>query len=196
MLFWSTLLRLFLVVALVFNTMGTAVASVHLDHQGAMEAAQVSKVATTEAPPCHEHQQATAAATEVQPAAAPEATRKPHSTPDCCKSGACRCACVHHAPALMIALGFYPLIIEHAKSARPMSSGHAPPALPHLSRPPSGYVVPGAPGAASRAHRLRAPRWRTVVRQRGSHSPEPSRMLSSMEISCHPILSAVTPTGC
>jgi len=135
---WSILLRLLLVVALVFNTMGTAVASVHLDHLGSMEAAQTPEVVATEAPPCHEHQQAAAAATDEQPIAAVETPRKRNSTPDCCKSGTCRCTCVHHAPALMIALGFYPLIIEDAKSARPMSSGHATPALPHLIRPPIG----------------------------------------------------------
>ena len=133
----SILLRLLLAVALVFNTMGTAVASVHLDHLGSMEAAQQSEVLATDAPPCHEHQ-ATAATADEQPDAALATLRKQDSTPDCCKSGTCRCTCVQHVPAVMIALGFYPLIIEDAKSARPMSSGHAPPVLPHQIRPPIG----------------------------------------------------------
>jgi hypothetical protein len=136
MLFWSTLLRLFLVVALVFNTMGTAVASAHLAYPAPVQKSHASERAATKAAPCHEHLQATA--TDDQPAAARESARKQHSTPDCCKSGACRCTCLHHAPALMFALGFYPLIIENARSVRPTPSGHVSPALPHLIRPPIG----------------------------------------------------------
>jgi len=132
---WSTLLRLLLLVAFVFNTTGTAVASVHLAQPGTVEAAPPVKAAVAEAPPCHQHQPAVTVADE-QPSTPVEKAK--HPSPDCCKSGACRCACVHHAPALMIALGFYPLIIEHARSVRPMSSGHVAPALPHLIRPPIG----------------------------------------------------------
>lgn len=134
---WSILLRLLLVVAFVSNTMGTAVASVHLAQPETMEAAPPVKAASSEALQCHEHHQAATLADEQSSTPAGKGP-SPHPSPDCCKSGACRCACVQHAPALMIALGFYPLIIEHARSVRPMSSGHVAPALPHLIRPPIG----------------------------------------------------------
>jgi hypothetical protein len=132
---WPILLRLLLIVALVSNTMGSAMASAHLDNLAAAAAVQPARAAAAEAPPCDEHHHATLS--DDQSSAPAEKAKSPPPS-DCCKSGACRCACVQHAPALMIALGFYPLIIDHAKSVRPMSSGHAPPALPHLIRPPIG----------------------------------------------------------
>lgn len=132
---WTILLRLLLAVALTFNGVATAAASAHLGHMGAVETPAAAKASAAEDPPCHEHHQATAAVDE-QPVPAPQS--KGHPSPDCCKSAACRCACVHHAPAAIAALSFGAPIIEHEDSVRSMSSGHAAPALPHLIRPPIG----------------------------------------------------------
>src|SRR3546814_16614457 len=66
------------------------------------------------------------------------------SLPDCCESGACRCACLHHgqfAPMTMVASA---AIIGHTDRVRPMFSVHASPALPHLIRPPNGQPSLGS----------------------------------------------------
>jgi hypothetical protein len=141
---WSLLLRVLLAGALVFNGVSTAVASVHLGHMGAMVPAHSAKVApvqttATEEPPCHQHHQAEAVGdSHPAPAAADTAAKSGTPSPDCCKSGACRCTCVHHAPVAIVDLGFLVPLIEHADSVRPMSTRHATPALPHLIRPPIG----------------------------------------------------------
>lgn len=133
---WSILLRLLLAAALIFNGAATAVASVHMNHMGAVEAAVQPEPVSAEDPPCHEHPATTAAADQPDPTVDADNDQTP--SPDCCKSGACRCACVYHASAALFDLGLVAPIIEHAASVRPMSTGHAAPALPHLIRPPIG----------------------------------------------------------
>jgi hypothetical protein len=139
---WSCLLRVLLSVALIFNGAATAGASVHIiGHTGAMaavvaEAAAEPALATAEEDPsCREHRPVPSAE---QRAAAADTDQSQRPAPDCCQSDACRCACVHHAPAAIVGLDFHAPLIEHAASVRPMSSGHADPALPHLIRPPIG----------------------------------------------------------
>lgn len=128
---WSVLLRLLLAVALVFNGAAPAVAAIHAEHMAAVPVSAEPAQAADEAMPCHGHQ---AGAAE-QPQPAPD---KEPASPDCCKSGACRCACVHSTPVAIVDFGFTAPLIEHAESVRPMPSGHADAALPHLIRPPIG----------------------------------------------------------
>lgn len=129
---WSVLLRLLLTVALVFNGAAPAVAAIHAGHMAAAPVSAEPAPVADDAMPCHEHHQAGAAE---QPQSTPD---DEPASPDCCKSGACRCACVHSTPVAIVDLGFTAPLIEHAESVRPMPSGHADAALPHLIRPPIG----------------------------------------------------------
>ena len=131
---WSILLRLLLAAALIFNGGATTAASVHMNHMGGVDAVVQPEPVSQEDPPCHEH---LSTATD-QPDPTVGADNHQAPSPDCCKSGACRCACVHHATAAILDLGLVAPIIQHAASVRPMSTGHAAPALPHLIRPPIG----------------------------------------------------------
>ena len=133
---WSILLRLFLAAALIFNGAATAVASVHMHQMGGVPATTQPEPepASAEEPPCHEH--ASTAADQPAPAVDPDTDES--QSPDCCKSGNCRCGCVHQATAAVLGLRSVASAIEHAASVRPMSTGHAGPALPHLIRPPIG----------------------------------------------------------
>src|SRR3546814_4500597 len=87
------------------SDLATAVASVHMNHSGMVEAkAQVTSHATPEGKmPCHDAEAKTTS--DVAPHAATGlhtssdvsvSTDDGTSLPDCCESGACRCACLHH----------------------------------------------------------------------------------------------------
>ena len=127
---WPLLLRLLLAVALVFNGAAPAVAAVHAGHMAAPPLVAESAPAAEDMP-CHE-QFPTGTADQ---APLPD---DQSASADCCKGGACRCACVHSTPVAIIGLGVIAPFIEHAASVRPMSLGHADAALPHLIRPPIG----------------------------------------------------------
>lgn len=131
---WSILLRLLLAAALIFNGAATAVASVHMNHM--VEAAVQPEPVAAEDSPCQQRHPATTAAADQDATMDTDTDQAPSS--DCCKSGACRCACAYHATAAILDFDFVAPIIEHAASVRPMSTGHAAPALPHLIRPPIG----------------------------------------------------------
>lgn len=130
---WPVLLRVVLVLSLLLNGLGSAMASAKMT-MPAMPATAQERVATAPAASCHDM-----AAMDRAAAAAPEqAPQGKHPQPDCCKSGLCQCVCAHAAqfasPA-MPALGFDGM---RARLAQPMRSSHADPALPHLIRPPIG----------------------------------------------------------
>lgn len=129
---WSLLLRLLLAVALVFNGVEPAVAAVHAGHMTAPAVVVEPAPVADEAMSCEHHQ----AGTAKQPQSVP--VEEAPASPDCCESGACRCACVHSTPVALIDLGFVAPVIEHVESVRPMTLGHADAALPHLIRPPIG----------------------------------------------------------
>lgn len=134
---WAVLLRVLLSVALILNGATTAMASVQMTHEFASKAATSVKTTSVEMP-CHQHQQS-AVSTADAPVAPPVLpSNAKHPAPDCCKSSACRCACLHAAPAAVPMMAFTPVMVEHTQSVRPMSLGHAAPALPHLIRPPIG----------------------------------------------------------
>lgn len=143
----SILLRLFLIVVLLLNGTATAVASVHMNHFGMAEGkAQVTSRGTSDTPakmPCHDAE-AKAASGVVSHAGlhASSDTQGPTDagtpSPDCCESGACRCACLHHGQLAPMSMVANAAIIVHTNSVRPMFSVHASPALPHLIRPPIG----------------------------------------------------------
>lgn len=134
---WAVLLRVLLSIALILNGATTAMASVQMTHGFAPKAATPVKTASVEMP-CHQHQQAASVAADPSPAAPVSPPKSKHPAPDCCKSSACRCACMHSAPATMSMMIYTPAVVEHSQSVRPMALGHAAPALPHLIRPPIG----------------------------------------------------------
>jgi hypothetical protein len=95
-------------------------------------------VAASDDMPCHGHHATAATAAPEAATAATPAPVKPKHAPDCCKSGACRCACVHIAQVAVPVLQLPPAALDHARSVRPLALGHAAPALPHPIRPPIG----------------------------------------------------------
>lgn len=142
---WSILLRVLLTVALILNGSGYAVASSHMqmDHMvgaGGAPAFAEDSAGTAESG-CSEHHRSTvpvagnAGADAVVDAASAKSSAP---SPDCCKSGACRCVCVQQAQAAVPALALQPALVEHVRSLIPMDSDYASPALPHLIRPPIG----------------------------------------------------------
>ena len=129
----SVLLRLFFAAALIINGSVAAVASVHTHPLGAVSASFAPELDSAEEPACDDH-----ASTAADRPVHTEADENNESS-DCCESGDCRCGCVHQA-STDILLGMHSVAppIGNAASVRPMATGHAGPALPHLIRPPIG----------------------------------------------------------
>ena len=130
----AILLRVMLIVVLMLNGIGSAVASVQMAHAGRVAVAM--PVADAAEMPCHGHHDAQAEATQpdVVPALAEDDPSLPD--PDCCESGACRCACMHQAQAAVAVLLPIEAVIIHDRAVLAPKAGHSAPALPHLIRPP------------------------------------------------------------
>ena len=144
MSFGSILLRLLLSLCLVLNGTGTAAASAHLPMK-AIETAATAERTAGHAMPCHGGSHDMATMPPKQPPAGDSATndstpsaKSGHGkhSPDCCKSGTCRCACVHIAQAGVPTR--LPAVLAHGPSVRALALGHTAPALPHPIRPPIG----------------------------------------------------------
>lgn len=137
----SLLLRVLLSLSLILNGVSDA-AAMHLpDGRAQGHAATAAAQAATESvPPCHQHQSAEPGATDADALPGDGVAREQteHATPDCCKSGACRCDCVHAAHAVPMPSTEGTLAFDRTRSSRPLTLAHAPPALPHLIRPPIG----------------------------------------------------------
>lgn len=145
---WTILLRALLSVALVLNGATGAAAAVRMQmHHGDGEllaalAVEAPGLSSDDVPPCH--QQATEASGE-RPLDADDSalsgskhSGSKHSTPDCCKSSSCNCACVQAAQAPLASMFIHAVLADHSPSVRPLLPGHPSPALPHLIRPPIG----------------------------------------------------------
>ncbi|MCY7355496.1 MAG: CopL family metal-binding regulatory protein [Lysobacter sp.] len=138
----SILLRGLLSLSLILNGSGYAMASMHtqmghMDSVSSTLPATPQPVAATE-PPCYQHHGASAVVVVELPDAMQDepSTKRGHPSPDCCKSGACHCACIHQAQAAIPTHVLRHDTAEHASSVRPLKPGHPAPALPHLIRPP------------------------------------------------------------
>lgn len=138
----SVALHLLLSLCLILNGIGAAAASAHapMFHE-ASPATAAPAMAADVGPSCHD-QLHTGAAMVQEPALhpaghAPTEPASPDST-DCCQSGTCVCACMHLAHAMSPPPPPAAAAIVQARSSRPLSPGHAAPALPHLTRPPIG----------------------------------------------------------
>ena len=138
----AILLRVLLSVSLVLNGATGAAAAVrmqmpHDDGQAVAALTAKSPESASGEMPCH--QQATETSDDAPlPASDPEPAKSKHSTPDCCKSSSCNCACVQAAQAPLASVFVHALLVDHSHSASPLSPGHPSPALPHLIRPPIG----------------------------------------------------------
>lgn len=131
----SVLLRLFLILALVFNGAGSAAALVHATGQQ-MAAMDGQPMAADAA--CHEAMAAKHGAGSEPGAAVPEAPDKDKATDgaDCCKSGAC--GCVQATCAALPLRSEAALVGLLGPGSGALAVGHPNPAAPHLIRPPIG----------------------------------------------------------
>lgn len=135
----SVLLRLFLILALVFNGAGSAAALVHGAGQQ-MAAVDGHRMAAAADAPCHETMASMPGSGGEPAAAVPEAPGKGKAAdgPDCCKSGACHCGCVQAAYAALPLLSEAPVMMARTPGIRALAVGRPDPAVPHLIRPPIG----------------------------------------------------------
>ena len=140
---WPVLLRVLLTVALILNGSGYAVASAHLSKAFADVSHEAHPLAheRMNQPLCHDDQVATLATHQHDPdqtmhheSGSPESS----SHPDCCKSGACRCACTQAATAAVVMVFERDALIVRSNPSRPLKPGRPAPALQHLIRPPIG----------------------------------------------------------
>ena len=124
MSFGTLLLRALLCLGLLVNGSAQAMAVTH--------AVLASHQARVETPPCHDAEDMKAAGSQVHEHRAAPATKKP----DCCKSGACDCACSHGAAATKPTLHAQGHKVRHAAFVDLPVARYASPALPRLIRPP------------------------------------------------------------
>lgn len=128
----DVLLRILLCIALIANGATTGVPA-HAGHDGMAAPAEVAQSSVSDAGklPCDEHPRGA----EALPSTPADADGAPS---DCCASDACRCACMHAGHVALASVVQTAADKPHAAAMRPLSSGHAAPALPHLIRPPIG----------------------------------------------------------
>lgn len=112
---WPSLLRVIVSIALVLNAIGGAAAGTRMDVDQVPAMERASHDAVDTGKPCHEPQTA---------------------VPDCCKSGACTCACAHLAAVALPSLQQTALVPNRNLAVQRLQMSHASPALPHLIRPP------------------------------------------------------------
>jgi hypothetical protein len=120
----AILLRVLLCLGLLVNGTAQAMAvtrSVLANHQ-----------ALTTAPPCHDADDMMATGSQGHEHHVVSVTKKP----DCCKSGACECACSHGAVATMPNLNAQMRSVRHIALGGLPVERYASPVLPRLIRPP------------------------------------------------------------
>lgn len=129
---WSLALRVLISLCLLVN--GTASAMMHASPWAEPAPPQaIGEQAQAEtAPPCHD-----TGTTQADVAPDPDAPPHDPSAPDCCASGACRCASLHFAP-LVPALVVGAVERAGERGAQRVPHGHAAPVLAHPIRPPIG----------------------------------------------------------
>jgi hypothetical protein len=122
----AVLLRVLLVLALVLNGIGSAVAGVHA-HAGHADAVPAQALASDADAPCH----------EPAPVPAPEPVAAGDAA-DCCEGARCDCACT--AAGATVAAFELPTLATPpvALATHRLDAGHRAPALAHLIRPPIG----------------------------------------------------------
>jgi len=140
----SLLLRVLLSISLILNGSGYAMAATHMQmghgDTAVLAPEQAPDSMSAAEPPCQQHHSgASGPVAQLSDTASDTAAVKSEDpSPDCCKAGTCRCACIHQAQVAIPADSLDGAVIEHAGVMHPLKPGHAAPALPHLMRPPIG----------------------------------------------------------
>lgn len=140
---WSLALRVLLSLSIAFNGVAFAGMRSHgAMHPAAAADADVERPANSSSGSgCPEAGMSAAMshadhATDLDPLG--EKTTKDHASGDCCKSGACRCPCMH-APPLVVGVASLLLpAIQSTQAQQLPALGHPSPVLGHLIRPPIG----------------------------------------------------------
>jgi hypothetical protein len=140
---WSLALRVLLSLSMAFN--GVAFAGVQSHdamHPVASQGADADHAADAMTGAACSEAGMSAATSHADHATGPDsAAKKPtkdHAAGDCCKSGSCRCPCMH-APSLAVSVASLLLPdIRNTEAQKLPAFGHPSPALGHLIRPPIG----------------------------------------------------------
>jgi len=141
-------LRVLLCISLVFYGSGANAAATGM--QMAYATAAAATVSSTDPVPgatatasCHDAN-ATGIPAAGQPIAGADddtsgAQASTSASPDCCEaSSSCDCSCTQQVQIATTALIVRGPVPARSTAVRPMTTGHASPALPHLIRPPIG----------------------------------------------------------
>jgi len=132
----SLLLRLFLIAMLVLNGAWSAFASVSMNPVMEEQASEVAAAVQVDEDCFADHSaEHHPDATSIEKAGTGHGD---HAGPDCCKSSACRCACVHACASALPARLHVSVQLALGLDVMPLPLGHAAPALHHLIRPPIG----------------------------------------------------------
>lgn len=128
----SATLRILLSLVLVLNGIGGAMAATRMQLTTTptqeVTAAMPDSMAGM---PCHEQGAMGVGKNHGQP-------QKTPAVPDCCKGGACACACMSVAQAMLLTPSLTTPAWVHVSLTKRLSLGHVDPTLPHLIRPPIG----------------------------------------------------------
>lgn len=134
---WPALLRVLVSFALVLNGIGGAVAATRMDIDRMPMLEHASPKVEGTVMPCHEHPNTQTAGHPQQVSSDPLPSEKT-PTPDCCKAGACTCACAHVTAVTLPSLQRAAPIPNRTPAVQWVPLSHVAPALPHLIRPPIG----------------------------------------------------------
>ncbi|HEX6315151.1 MAG TPA: CopL family metal-binding regulatory protein [Gemmatimonadaceae bacterium] len=133
---WSFVLRVLLSLCLLVNGAAAATMHVHASSWPGASAESAGHAAGMAAPdsPCH-------GMTDTAAGQAEESTKDPgtpdgSTSPDCCQSGTCRCACLPLTPPLSPAMQLGRLVHGPDRGTHSLPQGHASPILAHPIRPP------------------------------------------------------------
>ena len=143
----SILLQMLLILSLILNGSGYAMASVDTVSGEAQRSdiitpaddAIAATVSEIDARDCHE-QAATFNATSAPDLASgtehPDPAEHEHTSADCCQTDHCSCACMQLVHAVATESLAQPAALVHSQANVFKQSTHASPAMPHLIRPP------------------------------------------------------------
>lgn len=141
---WQTLSRVLLAIGLVLSASGYALAlePMPVDHpaHASTISTSLARLGVMTQASCVEHHSNMGSASSkgqgAQDSVDASSVKSEDESRDCCRSGACRCACVHQCQAAVFLMPLQLAPRGNASHLRPMESGHDSPAVPHLIRPP------------------------------------------------------------
>lgn len=123
-------LRLLMCLALVLNGSGSVMAATQMGLSHAIASASHASV------PCHEGARTRTLQAHAAVSSDCIASAAKPAMPDCCDASQCSCDCLQHASATMPRVVVLPGTPAQVDIAPSMHTGHVPPLLPNLLRPP------------------------------------------------------------